>query len=480
MNGAFEGIDSEVFLVRLVKEIRGLPFGKVLTIAEFASGHVAVWEVRTDQGGTPRVRYWTESWTSLCDEEGTLSRRKLLEFTQPEDPTRMLLTRSGAGGRYDGQALEFAGATYGAAPAFRCTDSVDDMLDKAITRIPLPQWYELVVLRQTAAGRLVPTGQLLFAPEARRGDLPREFRIRCEPADEHGIVFAVMARDDDDDPPEYRLVSLESARIPAGIYEVTATLLGPGRVRFDGLPEQLRPDHRNWLEVVATVPERLIRFGPAHLVLAIELCGPTGAFGQRIDCAERLVQCVATDAEGPVNYSVIGYAAHSFYGRVEEDEPVQVLAWADSGQAALSALGRLSRRGASTGGNPHAAKLECALDQITRRLSEEDTSQGRPVVVTLGSRSPYPPRLDLISEILPCPQKKDWRRAFGRLRDNHSGTAFGAIHDGPADLDIWKSLGSHARGHPDAVDMRQFAVELGLLSSTAQYVPFPLTEAGGR
>ena len=153
--------------------------------------------------------------------------------------------------------------------------------------MPLPSslWYELVLLRRRRSGRLEFTAQQLFLPEARRGDT-RQFTVRCEPSDDNGTVFAVAARDAAF---EFQLVSMASAKVPPGTYRLIATLLRPGRVRFDGLPVKLRTDPRDWLDVLAEVPERLDAYGPSHLIVAVECCGTDAQVEARIDRAGQLL-----------------------------------------------------------------------------------------------------------------------------------------------------------------------------------------------
>lgn len=483
MDGAFSGSDgdADAFLARLVSEIAGLGVGRALTIVEFSPGHANVWEVRLDRSGTPRVRYWTKPWTDLSD-ASELSRQELHDFIQPEDPSRLMFVRSGDGGydSYDGLAVDLARPQFRAAPLYRCDEAADDLIGAATASVPLVQWYELAVLRRTVSGRLIPTGQLLFPPGARRGDHPRQFTIQCEQADDQGTVFAVLARDDDEDPPAYGLVSLESARLTPGAHDVTATLVRPGKVRFrvDGLAGLTSPDPRTWFEILAAVPERLPPSAPVHLITVVELCGPERLFLQRIDCAERLVETIAAEARGTVSYSLAGYASHAF-ARMETDIPVEVLSWAGSAHAMLGALGHLGSQGALSDGSQHAAKLECALHQVSVRLAGSGAQAARPVVVTIGSRPPFPAKQEHISEILPCPNRKDWRQDLRQLSDKYPGIAFGAIHDGYPEVEAWKHLGSDARSRPDAFDVRQFTVNLGLLSPTTQFVPLPLTEQRG-
>ena len=92
------------------------------------------------------------------------------------------------------------------------------------------------------------------------------------------------------------------------------------------------------------------------------------------------------------------------------------------------------------------------------------------MVVTVGARPPFPPRVDPATEIIPCPAGNDWRRALHQLMD-HPGIAFGAISDRDPDGGIWTRLGTDAFAPTSAFDARRFTAKLGLLSPN---IPFPL------
>jgi hypothetical protein len=489
VRGATGDPEGEAVLAGLTGEIGRLTAGEALTIAEFAPDKVTVWKIRADSCGTPRIWYWPRHWDSLRN-GGVIDERELISFTRPEDDSRMLLARtefaaaSPPADHDPARGYDIARAAYPRAGTFRSTASVDDLLDEAIARVPLPQWYELVLLRRRPSGRLEFTAQQLFLPGARRGDI-RTFAVRCEPSDENGTVFAVAARDAAF---EFRLVSMASAKIPPGSYNVTAALLRPGAVRFDGLPVKLREDTRNWLDVLATVPERLDVFSPAHLIVAVEVCGSAAEVEGRVDRASQLIGDIASGADGPVRFSLLTYAAHSFDRRTDE-EPVMVLTWADDDHDLLDRLLLWLRvRGPAKVRYTRAAQIECLLAEVALRLKgPEGAAAGRPVLVTIGARTAFPHRIDPVSEIIPCPLHYDWRVILRQLSEDHAGMAFGAIRDcdsgeGPLDPEdeVWRLLGSDARAElAAAFDVRRFAVGLGLLSPALQYIPFPLTDHEG-
>jgi hypothetical protein len=348
-------------------------------------------------------------------------------------------------------------------------------------RVPLPQAYDLVVLRRTQSGRLELGTQPLFLPGARRGDIQR-FTVRCLPAGETGTVFAVVASDT---PGDFRLISIAAANISPGRYDLTATLLPPGpldRIRLDGLPVELRTDYRSWQEIVASTPGRLP--GPTHLIVAVEICGSAAKVEARIDQASRLISHVASSTQGQVRFSLLSYGSHSPARRID-DVPVTILSWGDGNHDTLErSLQWLRARGPAISPYPRAASIECMLAEVSRQLSEQQTPASRPVLVTIGSRPAFPHRVNPVTHIVPCPLRNDWLAILRQLRDDHPEVTFGAIHDGKPDdpqqdmaYDIWQFLGAHARAQVTSEsDVRRFATDLGLASPGLQYIPLPLAD----
>ena len=256
--------------------IEHLAPGEALIIAEFGADELTRWEVRADRCGTPRVIYDSVAWTALR-RQGALHELALARFLAPDDE-RLLLAMGAAAaiGTADievgdaARALQVVSSRYQARLlTLGAATSVDDLLGEATARVPLSQWYELLCLERTQSGHLKRVLQQLFEPGARRR-AARTFRVHCEPSSPAGTTFAVLARSG---PHTTGLVSMASAKLEPGLYSVTATLQRPGLVSFDGLPVKLRPDTRSWPEVDATVPGRVGKFGPAHLIVAVETCG---------------------------------------------------------------------------------------------------------------------------------------------------------------------------------------------------------------
>ena len=99
---------------------------------------------------------------------------------------------------------------------------------------------------------------------------------------------------------------------------------------------------------------------------------------------------------------------------------------------------------------------------------------GRPVLVTAGTRPPHPDRVDIHSEIIPCPKRVSWQRVLSNLCETLPDLKLGALCNAGAVGTIWSSLGRDAIEEVDGVvDVPAFAAKLGLRGS-AETVPFPL------
>jgi hypothetical protein len=485
--------DGEAIVSGLAADMAHLTAGSLLMIVEFHATKVTYWRVCPDPSGVPWVRDESRTWDSFRI-SNVFDDSILTASIRPDDDTRLVLARTGAripGNADDsdaGRAFDVASQAFPKARTFYSVSAVDDLLEEATARVPLPAsvWYELVVLRRTPSGRVEVTSQQLFLPEERRG-ATRTFDIRCEPSDENGTAFVVAARNAAF---EFQLLTMRSARIPAGTYTITATLRRPGVVAFTGLPVKLLDDARNWLDVVATVPERLDAVSPAHLIVAIEACGLPGDFDTRVDRARQLIGDVRAGTDGQVRFSLLSYAAH-LHQRRTPDPQVRVLAWAEPDPRVLDRhLDGLRDRGPVDTGRARAAQIECMLEEVTRRLrSPEAVLAGRPVLVTIGGRPSFPHRIDPATRIFPCPHHRDWRTLLLGLRENHAGLAFAAIRDGAAEFEdpfaedpadeIWRHLGTDSYARAAAFDPRRLAVDVGLRSPAPQYLPFPLAISEG-
>jgi hypothetical protein len=474
--------DDTVCVTELTSFISRLAVGEALTIAEFDADKITRWEVRVDRCGTPCVTISSESWAALRREEA-LNENEATRFLAPQDEGRLLLARGGADvdTLHADRALRRTRARYARARllAPSAVGSVDDMLAEATARVPLSQWYELVVLERTRSGRLRLAWQQLFEPGHLRG-ATHTLRVRCEPSGSAGTTFAVVARDG---ARPTGLVSMASAKVPASTYTLTAILRRPGMVSFEGLPGPLSKDSRSWPEVCGTVPERLTEFGHAQLIVAVETCGSADQVTAHLDRAAQFIRNVANGAEGSLRFSLLSYNAHPHDPRLDDD-PVAVLAWEDRAEAVLAHLSVLREQahGRRRDRYTHAASIECMLAEVASLLQSrqgrpgEGHPAGRPVLVTVGTRVAFPASRDPHSEILPCSAGNDWLSFFRWLTEDHQEMSFGAICGGNPDADVWRLLGKDASAELVALDAWQFAAELRLLRSSTEHVPFPMVD----
>jgi hypothetical protein len=472
--GGHLGVDDLADALRV--EVAKLATGATLNIIEFGSEGIVAWEIRRDRNGIPRARYWPQgpASPSFIDDYGYDV--KLRELLDAEGRLLCVITSMD---EISHAMFEEFKANRPDMSIFYGSFAVAALLRRAIVASPLTHRYELVVLRPGQRGQLLFDLHELFAAST-PGPKRTNFRIRCEPADEGGTVFAVVATEGARD---FQLVSVQAADIGPGVYDMTAELVRPGLVMFGGLPVPLRSEHRSWPDLVAEVPVKVAEAKPAHLICAIEVSGSTEQLLRRVDRARQLLR-QAHDSTMKLRISLITYGAHSFDRKVP-DEPATVLRWGISHGAALSALAELENRHPPTDDYPRAAQIECVLALLIERLGAEKVGPGpdRPVLVTIGARPPFPPRVDPRTSILPCPRRNDWYRDRRLLTRAYTDIAFGAIYDGAGyargtEGAVWRDLGATAFASGEYVDPRRLAVDLKLRMS-AEGLPFPLAETGG-
>jgi hypothetical protein len=454
--------DDDVVRRALAVQVRKLDGDDAFKIIEFGSAGVTVLTVSRDGNGTPRASSAALP-TSWIDPEVFYA-----EGLAPRiaDTTRLLIIASSLtpDPRRDAE-LRVLRARRADAAFYWCASPVATMLRQAVRDSPITRFYELVLLTEKGTGRrLVVEPHPLFAPGASRGDA-ETFPVRCVSGGPRGTVFAVVARDVD----SYTEVSVRSVALPPGSYLVTAVLDRPGRVDFeiDGQPLGLKEERRRLDELFAAVPRQVQRLPPVHLVCLIELSGTPQLVLDRIDRLGELIGVVDT-LDRDLKVSVVSYGPHAF-DRFEREGPVYPHAWLANTAQALLVLSELRSQPRPADEYSRAAQLECALATLAQFL---DAQAGRPVLVTAGSRPPHPPRADLGTRIIPCPERRDWRQWVDQLAAL-PGITFGAFRDQNSRGDIWERLGYHAMASVTGTNTPAFAAALGLVGE-ARPVPFPL------
>ncbi len=441
----------------------------ILLIAELRSDGVVVWTVQRDHNGTPCARRSAqpEPWTSLYH-DGVLAEDEFRRITRQLSGSRILYVEVSGADRNATQTLDWLSAVDPGAATFKCATPLTDVLKDVITKTPLTRWYDLVVLTRSKSGRLAFGRHKLFPPQATSGD-KQPLTVRCARSDVNGTAFAVISSRSRER--DFELLSVQSAKIPPGSYQVVAELRRPGLVVFRNLPSILQDDHRDWPDIVASVPDRLDVIEQAQLICLIEVTGTTDQFSARLHRTRQLIGLLADEDEGSSTVSIIAYGSHS----VDVGEPdgvPQVVVWGKSLEEGLAAIDRMERLGPAEASYGRAAQLECALVQAARQL---DLRKGRPAIVAIGGRPPFPRGVES-SEIIPCPKRHDWSQAIGQLRAL-PGATFGAIHDASIEHPAWKQLGADASAELGNFNDRAFASGLGLTRADLEYVPFPLIEA---
>jgi hypothetical protein len=478
MSGDSALCDDEVHEA-LCDELGRLSGSATFMVAEFAVGTASIFEISRDEHGTPtavRWKYTCEDGALRVEEEDRWSQaladpERFYQCVAPKfivrAPQRL---PSGLSDLLSGPRPE--------VPVYTCQASLLELLRAAVLESPLVLGYELAVLRRvpasrTGAARVVLAGLPLFSPGETQG-CQVSIRVNCEPTDAQGTAFAVVTREPRPDLPRQaqplRPLQIQAAVVPPGSYALTAVLVRPGQVRFQGLPAALGGSVRSWAQLERLVPDQLAAPVPVHLVCLIEVCGGDDRLKQRIYRLEELITKAQTDAR-PLRVSVVAYGAHGVAWKVE-DPPPEIRAWAASGPEAINALRGLVGRPPDEREYQRAAQLECALKLVRERLAAAD---GRPVIVTAGGRPAHPPGLDTSTLIIPCPDWVDGAWELGRLL-SLPGITLGALRDPKCRGGLWDQLGQHAVATvDDAVDMESFAADLGLLAA-AQTVPFPVIE----
>jgi hypothetical protein len=471
MSGAEEEIDQEDEVYRALSDgIARLTEKQILTIVEStASGPAVIWRVRRDENGTPMAdRRPVEA--AVLHDPGALGRLA--------NPAFIVRTGDGPPGE---PPAPLPGA--GQVAAYECRTPLDQMLREAIRVSPLVAAYELALLGAVpgphpGAGRLELTGQPLFPIGASHGDKTL-VRVHVEPTGSDETSFAVVTRDPRPNvPPKDQAlqpVQIQSAVVPPGTWELTAELARPGRVVFHGLPVELsRPAGPSpaqltstWDDIRRRVPERLPAAEPVHLICLIEVCGGSELLQLRIDRLVKLVNAAEVAAR-QLAVTVVAYGPHSVAWAVEDEAP-SVRAWAAPAERAEHVLQELALRRPDERDYLRAAQLECALAWLAGYLSGRE---GRPVLVTAGGRPPHPHRMDPRTQIIPCPDRVNWRPQLDRLAE--LGTVFGVLRDKQWQGDIWPALGQKVTATvDDPVDMPDFTAALGLHES-GESVPLPL------
>lgn len=462
------GAAAETLFRTLVTEIADLGETGTLAVAELSASGVSAWTVRRNAAGNPRLAGARRTdWPSLCSDGVRDDEERLRRAAGLADGVPLLVVCQDPAAPQSDWALSILTAGRPEPAVFSCALDVAALIQRAIADGPLPRMHELVVVRHGPSGKLRLSLYGLFPAGARRDDR-KLVRIRVEPSGDQGTVFAILATEAGRAP---EIVTIRSVQLTPGPYRLTARLLGPGEIAFDGVVDLLEDETRGWSELVSAVPEILPRLEPVHLICALEVSD--GQFEERRSRIEQLISSVAGRGNDRLAVSLICYGAHEVRRGEPDFDPV-VLTWENTSEAAIAALSRVRGKHARADGYARAAQLECVLAHLAHELNG---SAGRPVLVCAGSRPPFPPRVDVRTGIIPCRKRVDWNRSLRQL-GQLPGMAFGAIHDREPQ-GIWEVLGKDAFANGEAADIDEFAAALGLVRPAGQAVPFPFDDREG-
>jgi hypothetical protein len=376
--------------------------------------------------------------------------------------------------------LEWAAATLRAsrpdARFLRVAGAVGDtpaatVLASLTTEAPLSDAYQLkVAVVDDVSGEVRTQDRQIFAP----GDIPgTESRVslRWPPGNSAETALAIFSASDARSEP----LALYSLPLPPEpTFDLRAILDGPGRMRIVEPPGAITHPG-TWAQVRSEIPDRLdVTAGPADLVCAVDLAGPTPVARARLRLIRSLLELLSEEyaAREQLRVSVLTCTDHDFERGHEERHVVrgiglspvpEAVAWC-ARQSTVKEIYRL------------AAPIEDLLFEASIMLkgSRADGRAARLLIV--GGRRPHPFPKE-IEDIRPCPHRYKWRQSLKQAVDS-AGARCVAVADvipnDPVPAAIWGKLGPDGlRRLPDAT-ARLVGEDLALLARHAQRIPIPL------
>jgi hypothetical protein len=255
----------------------------------------------------------------------------------------------------------------------------------------------------------------------------------------------------------WSLVALAEIAAPERAFELSARLLGPGRVELH-TPHGPLPANGaggDWPQSLAGLPGRVLTpTADVDLAVLVELGGTREAVSSRVAFVRELVR--EFHDEPGARIAVLGYRDHfgryrvDAIGRPEQEAEALVVGCGLSTPAGVFAvLDRAALWRAVPVNDDHAAPSEDAL-----RILADRTFEWRPgvrhVLLTLGRRPPHPSRVSTKGDVmLPCPHRASWETSLARLRDQQAVECLAVLDrmpgSGPAAeyaLRAWGQLGS--------------------------------------
>lgn len=337
---------------------------------------------------------------------------------------------------------------------------------------PLRQDYQLMVaVVDDASGKVTLEARQIFA----YGDGPgteSRLLLRRPPGGGADTTLAIFGAASAADSEPLALLSVPPPAEPE--FSLRTVLDGPGRLRVIEPPgAAVRPG--TWAQVRSEIPDRVeVTAGPADLVCAVELAGPTPQVRARLRLVRMLLELLADECGEPghLRVSMVTCTDHVFIRGHENRSVVSGTVLCP----APIALAWIAKQSTAPMVNDSAAPIEDLLYEAAIMLADSRAAGRAARLLIVGGRRPhpFPPGVDRIP---PCPHRYKWRQSLKQLT-GQAGTRCVAVADAarndPMHAATWEELGPGGlRWLPEAT-ARQIGEDLGLLARHAQRIPIPL------
>jgi hypothetical protein len=499
---AGDAVDEATLRADIADLASGLRADAQAAIVEVSADGIAVAQVGLDRFGTPWLdRAPGVAWVSVlpmlsADERerhfqlagglSGLDRSAVSEDLRrglPDIPHGDLLLVCRSAGWL---VLEWAAATLRAsrpdARFLRVAGAAGDIPAAAVlasltTEAPLPDAYLLkVAVVDDVSGEVRTQDRQIFAP----GDIPGTescVSLRRPPGNSAETALAIFSASDARSEP----LALYSLPLPPEpTFDLRIILDGPGRMRIVA-PPGATTHPGTWAQVRSEIPDRLdVTAGPADLVCAVDLAGPTPVARARLRLVRSLLELLSEEyaARGQLRVSVLTCTDHDFERGREKLHVVRGIGLSPVPKAADWS----ARQSTVKEIYPPAAPMEDLLYEAAIKL-EGSRAAGRSArLLILGGRRPHPvPRGT--ENIQQCPHGYKWRQYLKQLVGTAGARCVAvadAVPNDPVQAAIWEELGPDGlRWLPDAT-ARLVGEDLALLARHAQRIPIPLPNEGMR
>jgi hypothetical protein len=350
------------------------------------------------------------------------------------------------------------------------------LIEGLVRQAPLGRRHDVVLLDPHPDGVVHLSPQPVFR-KGERSSARGEVELYAPVGADGPVSVALVVRDDDNRPSRWRPVHIVSLNVPRG----RPTRIG---ITFDDHAEPVftgaesAPAQGTWWDLLHAVPRRLdTRL--VDVVIAVEAVAGPGA-DQRLSLVRDTIaalDCEVRDAEW-VRVGLIAYGQHAASGP------------ADGLLSAVDLTDPHTARKAADAVRPLANTYDLAAaveDALARTVAQRWRPDARRVLVTVGSRPPYPDE-QRMDHALPCPAHHEWQVLADRLGADgvHRVAVWSDPELGPfppIDQPIldrsdatWRALGSTARLSAATASVPQVLSLIGATFVTPE-TPFPYAAA---